>query len=57
MTKNFVAKIRKNIRRTFLAEEKIHIVVETFCGEILISELDRRKGISVANFNSQLRRQ
>ena len=50
MAKNIVTEIRKNTRRKFSAEDKIHIVVEGLRGEIPISELARRKGISPSQY-------
>jgi transposase len=41
-----VQKIRKNTRRKFSAEEKIRIVLEGLRGNVSVSELCRREGIS-----------
>lgn len=50
MAKNIVTEIRKNTRRKFSAEHKIRIVVEGLRGEIAISELARREGISPSQY-------
>ena len=41
-----VQRIRKNTRRKFSAEEKIRIVLEGLRGNVSVSELCRREGIS-----------
>jgi transposase len=46
MGKDVVGQIRRATRRQFSAEEKIRIVLEGLRGEIPISELSRREGIS-----------
>ena len=47
MTKrNVVKEIRRATRRKFSSEEKIRVVLEGLRGEIPISELCRREGIS-----------
>ena len=46
MASNVVQQIRRATRRKFSAEEKIRVVVEGLRGEISISELCRREGIS-----------
>jgi len=48
MAKNVVREIRKATRRKFTAEQKIQIVVEGLRGEIPVTELCRREGISPA---------
>jgi transposase len=44
-----VRKIRAATRRHFTSEEKIRIVLEGLRGQVPISELCRREGISAAN--------
>ena len=46
MSSNVVTQIRRATRRRFSAEEKIRVVVEGLRGEIPVSELCRREGIS-----------
>jgi len=46
MAKDVVQQIRRATRRRFTAEEKIRIVLEGLRGEISVSELSRREGIS-----------
>ena len=46
MASNVVEQIRRATRRKFNAEEKIRIVLEGLRGEISVSELCRREGIS-----------
>jgi transposase len=46
MARNVVAEIRRATRRKFRAEEKIRIVLEGLRGEIPLSALCRREGIS-----------
>jgi len=46
MASNVVQQIRRATSRKFSAEEKIRVVVEGLRGEISISELCRREGIS-----------
>lgn len=46
MAKNIVQEIRRKTRRRFSAEEKIRVVLEGLRGEIPVSELARREGIS-----------
>ena len=41
-----IRQVRRNIRRKFSAEEKIRIILEALRGEVTISELCRREGIS-----------
>ena len=48
MAKNVVREIRKATRRKFTAEQKIQVVVEGLRGEIPVTELCRREGISPA---------
>ena len=48
MAKNVVREIRKATRRKVTAEQKIQIVVEGLRGEIPVTELCRREGISPA---------
>ncbi len=43
---SIVQKIRKNTRRKFSAEEKIRVVLEGLRGNVSVSELCRREGIS-----------
>ena len=45
---NVIKQIRKATRRTFSAEQKIQIVLEGLRGEIGVSGLCRREGISPA---------
>ena len=45
-TRNVVKEIRRATRRKFSAEEKIRIVLEGLRGEVAVSELCRREGIS-----------
>ena len=44
--RNIVNEIRKATRRKFSAEEKIRIVLEGLRGEISVSDLCRREGLS-----------
>ena len=44
--KNVVAQIKRATRRKFSADEKIRIVLEGLRGEIPVSQLCRREGIS-----------
>ena len=46
MTSNVVQQIRRATRHRFSAEEKIRVVLEGLRGEISVSELSRREGIS-----------
>ena len=46
MASNVVQQIRRATRRKFSAEEKLRVVVEGLRGEIPVSELCRREGIS-----------
>ena len=47
MSKDPIAqKIRKNTRRNFSADEKIRVVLEGLRGNVSVSELCRREGIS-----------
>ena len=46
-----VRKIRAATRRHFTSEEKIRIVLEGLRGQVPISELCRREGISAATYN------
>jgi transposase len=48
MSRNVVKEIRQATRRQFTAEQKIQIVVEGLRGEIPVTELCRREGISPA---------
>ena len=48
MPRNVVKEIRKATRRKFTAEQKIQIVVEGLRGELPVTELCRREGISPA---------
>ena len=50
MNKDIVKDIRKATRRQFNAEEKIRIVLEGLRGEIAVTELCRREGITPANY-------
>ena len=50
MNKDIVKEIRKATRRQFHAEEKIRIVLEGLRGEIPVTDLCRRKGITPANY-------
>lgn len=43
---NVVSQIKNATRKHFTAEEKIHIVLEGLRGEVPVSELCRREGIS-----------
>jgi transposase len=45
-----VRQIRKATRRKFGSEEKIRIVLEGLRGEVAVSELCRREGISPATY-------
>ena len=46
MASNVVQQIRRATRRKFSAEEKIRVVLEGLRGEIPVSELCRREGVS-----------
>ena len=46
MARNVVTEIRRATRRKFRAEDKIRIVLEGLRGEISVSQLCRREGIS-----------
>jgi transposase len=46
MARNVVAEIRRATRRKFRADDKIRIVLEGLRGEISVSQLCRREGIS-----------
>ena len=46
MARNVVKEIRRATRRKFSAEEKIRIVLEGLRGEVAVSDLCRREGIS-----------
>jgi transposase len=48
--KNVIKQIRKATKKKFYAEEKIRIVLEGLRGEITISELCRKEGISAATY-------
>ena len=48
--KSVVQQIRKATRKTFQTEEKIRIVLEGLRGEIPISDLCRKEGISAATY-------
>ena len=48
--RNVIKQIRKATRKKFYAEEKIRIVLEGLRGEIPISELCRKEGISAATY-------
>ncbi len=48
--KNVIKQIRKATKKKFYAEEKIRIVLEGLRGEIPISELCRKEGISAATY-------
>jgi len=50
MNKDIVKEIRKATRRQFHAEEKIRIVLEGLRGEIPVTDLCRREGITPANY-------
>jgi transposase len=50
MNKDIVKEIRKATRRQFNAEEKIRIVLEGLRGEVPVTELCRREGITPANY-------
>jgi len=45
-SKDVITQIRKAIRRTFSADEKIRIVLEGLPGQVSISEICRREGIA-----------
>ena len=47
---NVVKQIRKAMTKRFSAEDKIRIVLEGLRGEIAISELCRKEGISAATY-------
>ncbi len=47
---NVVKQIRKATARKFSAEDKIRIVLEGLRGEITVSELCRKEGISAATY-------
>lgn len=47
---NVVKQIRKATAKKFSAEDKIRIVLEGLRGEIAISELSRKEGISAATY-------
>jgi transposase len=46
MARNVIAEIRRATRRKFRADDKIRIVLEGLRGEISVSHLCRREGIS-----------
>ena len=46
MAKDVVRQIRKATRRKFSAEEKIRVVLEGLRGEVPVTEICRREGIS-----------
>ena len=48
--KNVIKQIRKATKKKVYAEEKIRIVLEGLRGEIPISELCRKEGISAATY-------
>ncbi len=48
--KNVIKQIRKATKKKFYAEEKIRLVLEGLRGEIPISELCRKEGISAATY-------
>ena len=48
--KNVVQEIRRKTRRRFSSEEKIRIVLEGLRGQIKVSDLCRREGISPAHY-------
>ena len=48
--KNVIKQIRKATKKKFYAEEKIRIVLEGLRGEIPISELCRKEGVSAATY-------
>ena len=48
--RNVIKQIRKATKKKFYAEEKIRIVLEGLRGEIPISELCRKEGISAATY-------
>ena len=48
--RNVIKQIRKATRKKFYAEEKIRIVLEGLRGEIPISELCRKEGVSAATY-------
>ena len=48
--KNVIKQIRKATKKKFYAEEKIRIVLEGLRGEISISELCRKEGVSAATY-------
>jgi len=48
--KNIIKQIRKATKKKVYAEEKIRIVLEGLRGEIPISELCRKEGISAATY-------
>ena len=52
--KSVVQQIRKATRKTFQTEEKIRIVLEGLRGEIPISDLCRKEGISAATYYKQI---
>ena len=47
---NLVQQIRKATRKRFSADEKIRIVLEGLRGQIPVSQLCRREGISAATY-------
>ena len=50
MNKDIVKEISKATRRQFHAEEKIRIVLEGLRGELPVTDLCRREGITPANY-------
>ena len=48
--KNVIKQIRKATKKKFYAEEKIRIVLEGLRGEVSISELCRKEGISATTY-------
>ena len=50
MSKDIVKEIRRATRRRFSAEEKIRVVLEGLRGEVPISDLCRREGMTPANY-------
>ena len=53
MNKDIVKEIRKATRRQFNAEEKIRIVLEGLRGEVPVTELCRREGITKAEYSTR----
>jgi len=43
---SLISELKRKTRRTYSSEEKIRIIIDGMCGEMTVSELCRREGIS-----------